>query len=89
MNCSTYRGVKLLEHGMKIVKRVLEKRTRALVEIDNMQIGFIPGRGTTDALFRVRRMLEEYREKDKKLYMCFMDLEKAFDRVLRRIMQWN
>ena len=24
-NCSCYRGVKLLEHGMKVVERVLEK----------------------------------------------------------------
>ena len=26
MNCRAYRGVKLLEHGIKIVERVLEKR---------------------------------------------------------------
>ena len=32
-------------------------------------------------------MQEEYREKDKKLYMCFVDLEKAFDRVPKRVMQ--
>ena len=25
-NCTTYRGVKLLEHAMKIVERVLERR---------------------------------------------------------------
>ena len=25
-NCNTYRGVKLLEHAMKIVQRVLERR---------------------------------------------------------------
>ena len=33
-------------------------------------------------------MQEEYREKDKKLSMCFVDLEKAFDGVPRRVMQW-
>ena len=52
-NCSVYRGVKLVERGMKIVKRVLEKTIRALV-IDDMQFGFMPGRGTRDALFVVR-----------------------------------
>ena len=81
--------MKLLEHGMKIVERVLEKRIRALVEVDDMQFGFMPGRGTTDALFfKVRRIQEEYREKYKKLYICFLDLEKTFDRVPRRVMQW-
>ena len=25
MNCGSYRGVKLLEHGMKIVERIEEK----------------------------------------------------------------
>ena len=64
-------------HGMKIVERVLEKRIRALVVVNDMQFGFMPGRGTTDGLFIVRRMQEEYREKDKKLYMCFVDLEKV------------
>ena len=51
-----------------------------------MQFGFMPGRGTTDALFVVRRMQEEYR--DKKLYMCFVDIEKAIDRVPRKVMEW-
>ena len=41
MNCNAYRGVKLLEHGMKIIERVLEKRIRALVEVNNMQFGFM------------------------------------------------
>ena len=52
-----------------------------------MQFGFMPGRGTTDALFVVRRMQEEYRDK-KKWYMCFVDIEKAFDRVPRKVMEW-
>ena len=66
-NCNTYREVKLLEHAMKIIERVLERRIRELVNINSMQLGFMPGRGTTDALFVVRRMQEEYRDKKKKL----------------------
>jgi len=32
--CGRYRGVKLLEHAMKIVERVLDGRIRALVTLD-------------------------------------------------------
>ena len=68
-NCGAYRGVKLLEHGMKIIVRVVNKRIRALVGVDDMQFGFMPGKGTTGALFIVRRIQEKYREKNKKLYI--------------------
>ena len=73
---------------MKIVERVLERRIREFINIDSMQFGFMPGRGTADALFVVRRMQEEYKDKKKKLYMCFVDIEKAFDRVPRKMMEW-
>ena len=88
MSCGSYRGVKLLEHAMKIVERVLERRIRILVNLNEMQFGFMPGKGTVDAIFIVRRMQEEYQKKDKKLYMCFVDIEKAFDRVPRKVMEW-
>ena len=100
-NCYSYRGVKLLEHAMKIVERGLERRIQELVNIDSMQFGFMPGRRTTDALFVVRRMQEKYRDKKKKLYCfvdierrkkkklcCFVDIERAFDRVPRKLMEW-
>ena len=41
-----------------------------------------------DPIFIVRRMQEEYQRKDKKLYICFVDMEKAFDRVSRKVMEW-
>ena len=85
MNCTAYRGVKMLENAMKIVKKVLERRLRHMVKVDKMQFGFMPGKGTIDAVFILRRLQEEYLDKEKKLYMCFVDLEKAFDRVPRKV----
>ena len=80
-------GVKLLEHAMKIVERVLENRIRRLVTIDDMQFRFMPGKGTTHTLFILRRTQEEFCGREKKLYMCFSDLKKAFDRTPRKKME--
>ena len=50
------------------------------VSIDDSQFGFVPSRGTTDAVFVVRQ-LREYLATNKRFYMAFVDLEKAFDGV--------
>ena len=42
--CGSYRAIKLLEQPMKVLERVLEKRIRCQVSIDNMQFGFMPGK---------------------------------------------
>ena len=54
MECGSYRAVKLLENGMKVLEGVLEKRLRQKVKIDDMQFGFVPGKGTVDAIFMER-----------------------------------
>ena len=76
-----YGSVKLLEHGIKVVERVFEKRLCRIVSVDKMQFSFVPGRGTIDAVFILRRMQEKYNAKIKKLYMCFVFLERAFDKA--------
>jgi len=61
MECGSYRGIKLLEHAMKVVERIFEHRIRQQIEIDDMQFGFMKGKGTTDVIFwqhRCRRILE-------------------------------
>ena len=73
---------------MKVLGGVLEKRLRRKVKIDDMQFGFVPGKGTVDAIFMVRQLQEKFLEKRKDLFFTFVDLEKAFDRVPREVVRW-
>ena len=54
------------EHGMmEVVERVLEKRLCRIVTVDDMQFGFMPERGTIEAVFILRRLQEEYHDEGK------------------------
>ena len=83
-----YRGLKLTEQVIKVLERIVDGLIRQLVLIDDSQFGFIPGRSTTDAIFVVRQLQEKYLAANKRLYMHFVDLEKAFDRVPREVIWW-
>ena len=74
MSCGSYRKEKLLEHAMKIVLKVTERRIRTIINLNKMQFGYMPGKRTVNAIFIVRRMREKYQKKDKMLYMCFVDM---------------
>ena len=53
---------------MKILERIVDGLIRQLVSIDNSQFGFVPGRGTTDAIFVVRQLQEKYLAANKRLH---------------------
>ena len=76
-----------MKHAMKVVERIFEHRIRQQTEIDDMQFGFMKGKGTIDAIFMARQTKENFRE-GKKLYFGFVDLAKNFDRVPRKVISW-
>ena len=88
LEMGNYCGLKLTEQVIKILERIVDSLIRQLVSINNSQFGFIPGRGTTDTIFVVRQLQEKYQAANKRLYMAFIDLEKAFGRVLRKVIWW-
>ena len=63
-----YRGLKLLDHVMKGMERVIEKIIRERISIDDMQFGFMPGRllrtrNCTSHLLTLKRRSIAYQEK--------------------------
>ena len=88
LECEKYRGLRLLEHGMKVFEQILRRRLQLCLEIHQQQFGFMSGRSTTDAIFILRQLQEKYCQNKQKLYHIFVDLEKAFDKVPRRVVQW-
>ena len=63
---------------MILQKRIQQKAEEILSEA---QAGFRPGRSTVDQLFSLRQISEKYLEKNKDIYCCYIDFEKAFDSV--------
>uniref|UniRef100_A0A914WJ69 Reverse transcriptase domain-containing protein n=1 Tax=Plectus sambesii TaxID=2011161 RepID=A0A914WJ69_9BILA len=86
--CENYRGIKLLPHTMKLFEWIINARLRDITEIAANQFGFMPGRSTTDAIFALRILTEKFREKKQQLHLTFLDMEKAYDRVPRKLIWW-
>merc|ERR1711895_129466 len=67
-------------YGRVLIERVVETSEQ---QIGEEQSGFRKGRSCADQIFVVRQLCEKLKEKRKLVYMAFMDLEKAYDRVDR------
>jgi len=81
LECVNYRRITLLEIALKIYERVIERRIRERVHIHENQFGFMPGRGTMDAIFILRQVQvqEKILEGNNKRYWTFVNLQKSFD----------
>lgn len=80
-----YRGVTLLDVVGKVYVTVVHSRIRAHLcsQLLQSQCGFVPGKGTGEAMFRLRRLVELARDYATPLHAAFVDFRKAFDSVNR------
>ena len=83
-----YRGISLLSIPSKVLAKVLYRRIEEKVEpqLHEAQCGFRKGRGCVDQIFNLRECMSASRQKGKPLYVCFIDLRKAYDSVNRELL---
>ena len=82
-DCGDYRLISLMPHITKIFLRVVQNRIKQTIdiEVNEVQFGFRPGRGTREGIFCFNILAQKHIEVQKEMYVCFIDYAKAFDRV--------
>lgn len=82
---ANYRGITLTSCLGKLFTSILQSMLNKYIEIHNIlnpeQFGFRPNARTTDSLFILQQVLHKYTKQHEKLYVGFIDYEKAFDSV--------
>ena len=83
---SNYRGISLVNCLSKFFSAILNQRLFTLMtsKYAKTQFGFRENHRTSDSLFVLKTLINKYVHKNKrKLFVCFVDLQKAFDSVWR------
>ena len=74
-NLDNYRAITLPSCLLKLLERIL------LTRIHPLQGGFQKCLGSLMTYFMLREAIYFAKENSSKLYVCFLDVKKAFDRV--------
>ena len=74
---------RMISHVTKLLLRVLMSIVgeRTLQDIAAVQYGFISGRGTRNAIYVLRRLVERTIENQMDVYVCFIDYSKVSDTI--------
>jgi len=81
--CKDHRLISIMSHALKIFLKIIHSRIYKKCE-ENMgreQFGFKDGLGTREALFCTQVLVQNCQDVKKDVFLCFIDYEKAFDRV--------
>ena len=84
---SCYRGIAISSCLSKFFTKILHNRLENYLEHNDIicpeQIGFRKGARTSDHIFSLKTVIDKYVRKNKYVFVCFVDLKKAFDTVNR------
>ena len=72
-----------MSHVTKVLLRVtlMRVRNKTRPETAEEQCGFVEGKGTANAVYMLRTLIQRALEVQKDVYLCIIDYKKAFDRV--------
>jgi hypothetical protein len=89
-NCNNWRGITLMSVPSKVLSRIILNRIKESVEekLRKEQAGFRKHRSCVDLINTLHIILEQSAEWRSTLHLTFIDSEKAFNSVNRRVM-WN
>ena len=83
---SNYRGIMVLSCLGKLFKILNERLLKYFIQkkiLAKEQIGFLRGNRTSDNLIILHSLVQEKFKSGKNLFACFVDFEKAFDKIPR------
>ena len=87
-DCKNYCGISLLStvyfYAKVLIKRVVRETDE---KIWNVQAGFRRRMGCMDQIFSLHNIAKKFLAKNKNVFCLFVDLEKAYDKVMRNE-QW-
>lgn len=83
MECEKHRTICIMSQLGKILLSIIRNRIEKKIDnnVGEEQYGFRKGKGTVNAIFVLRMIMERAIEVQKDIYLCFVDFEKAFDTV--------
>ena len=84
---NNYRGISVVSCLAKLFTKIINDRLSLWVEeeklLSDVQYGFRKNRSTIDCIFILKGLIDIIFEKGLKLYVCFIDYQKAYDLIDR------
>ena len=90
LDTNNYRPITVLEPIMRLYASILNARLVQYTESQGVRVeeqaGFRPCRSTTHNLFMLQHFADRHLARKEPLYLCFLDLKAAYDRVSRPLL---
>ena len=83
--CSNYHTIALISHASKVMLKILQARLQQYMnrELPDVQAGCRKDSGTRGQIANICWIMEKQESSRKNIYLCFIDYDKAFDRVTK------